>query len=85
MLCLPNDKRGRGFLFRIIKCHLSEVRGGKGVSKEIMSVKWEMLGAAGKVRAGLWNLCSPLPGRLVGTSARGKLDLCMHRIMHTIS
>lgn len=25
-----------------------------------------MLGAAGKVRAGLWNLCSPLPGRLGG-------------------
>lgn len=35
LLCLPDDKRGRGFLFRVIKCHLSEVHGRKGVSKEM--------------------------------------------------
>lgn len=27
LCCLPNDKRGRGFLFHVIKCHLPEVHG----------------------------------------------------------
>lgn len=82
MLCLPNDRRGRGCLFHGMKCHFSEVQGSE---QGDLSVKWEMLGAARKVRAALWNPCSHLPGRLVGTSARVKLDVCMHRMMHTIS
>lgn len=66
---------------------MSLIRGAweEGSEPGDLSVKWETLGAAGKVRAALWNLCSPLPGRLVGASARVKLALCMHRIMYTIS
>lgn len=43
---------------------------------------WEMLDAAEEVRAGLFNLCTSLPIRLIGSNARLKLDLCIHMIMH---
>lgn len=52
--------------------------------QEGMSIPQEMLGPAGGVGAGLLNLCTPLPSRLVGINARLKLDLCIHMIMHTI-
>lgn len=44
----------------------------------------ETLDVAGKLRAGLLILCTSLTSRLVGTNARLKLDLCIHKIMHTI-
>lgn len=57
----------------------------EGSEQGDMSVKWEMLGAARKVRAALWNPPSLLPGRLVGTRARVKLAVCVPRMMHTVS
>lgn len=56
----------------------------EGSEQGDMSVKWEMLGAARKVRA-FWNPSSVLPVRLVGTRARVKLAVCVPRMMHTVS
>lgn len=73
------------FLFHVIKCHLPEVHGeGREWARRSVST----VGNAGCSRKGWSRSLESLfssPWQVGWDCARVKLDVCMHRMMHTIS